>query len=51
MKDGMSKFLKTAYACNKVKDLYEVFIECPVQDEWHQGNLEHVVEKDEKIEK
>lgn len=46
----MSEFLKTAYARNKVKDLHEAFIEYPVEDEWHQGDLEQVVETDEKIE-
>lgn len=47
MKDGMSEFLKTAYARNKVKDLHEAFIEYPVEDEWYQGEENYFTMKEQ----
>lgn len=43
MKEELSEFLKTAYKYNKVKDLKEAFIEYPVEEEWHKGKIENVL--------
>ena len=41
--EGLSEFLKFAYKCNKVKDLEEAFEEYPVEEEWHKGKIENVI--------
>lgn len=43
MKNDMSEFLKIAYERNKVKDLHEAFIEYPVEEEWHNGDIDYVI--------
>ena len=46
MKEELSDFLKAAYKYNKVKDLKEAFEEYPVEDEWHEGKIENVLNED-----
>lgn len=46
MKEELSEFLKTAYKYNKVKDLNEAFEEYPVEEEWHKGKIENVLNED-----
>lgn len=46
MKEELSNFLKIAYKYNKVKNLKEAFEEYPVEDEWHEGKLESVLNED-----
>lgn len=46
MKEELSDFLKTAYKYNKVKDLKEAFVEYPVEEEWHKGKVENVLNED-----
>ncbi len=43
MKKELSDFLKIAYEHGKVKDLKEAFEEFPVEEEWHKGKLENVL--------
>ena len=43
MKEELSDFLKTAYKYNRVRDLKEAFEEYPVEEEWHKGKLENVL--------
>ena len=43
MKKNLSKFLKLAYKHNKVRDLKEAFEEYPIEEEWHQGKSENVL--------
>ena len=51
MKEESSKFLKRAYKYGRVKDLEETFKEFPAEEEWHEGKIENVLNKDsEKIE-
>ena len=51
MKEELSGFLKTAYKYGRVKDLEEAFKEFPVEEEWHKGKVENVLNEDsEKIE-
>lgn len=45
MKNNLSDFLKIAYKHNKVKDVKEAFVEFPVEEEWHKGNVHGVVEE------
>lgn len=40
---GLSDFIKFAYKCNKVRDIEEAFEEYPVEEEWHQGKIENVL--------
>lgn len=49
MKEELSDFLKTAYKYNKVKDLEEAFNEYPVEEEWHKGKIENVLNEDSEI--
>lgn len=49
MKEELSDFLKTAYKYDKVKEVKEAFEEYPVQEEWHQGKIENVLEESEEI--
>lgn len=46
MKEELSDFLKTAYKYGKVKDLNEAFEEYPVEEEWHKGKIENVLNED-----
>ena len=46
MKEDLSDFLKTAYKYDKVKDLKEAFEEYPVEEEWHEGKVENVLNED-----
>lgn len=43
MKENLSEFLKLAYQHNKVRDLQEAFEEFPVEEEWHKGKAEKVL--------
>ena len=45
-KDKKSDFLKIAYKYDKIKDLKEAFEEYPVEDEWHKGKIENVINED-----
>ena len=49
MKEELSDFLKLAYQHNKVRDLEEAFEEFPVEEEWHKGKIENVLEEDSEI--
>ena len=46
MKNELSEFLKIAYEKGKVKDSKEAFKEYPVENEWHKGNIELVLNED-----
>lgn len=46
MKEELSEFLKIAYKNNRVKDLKEVFQEYPVEEEWHEGKIENVLNEE-----
>lgn len=46
MKEDLSDFLKIAYKYNKVKDLKEAFEEYQVEEEWHKGKIENVLNED-----
>ena len=48
MKDNISDFLKMAYKYNKVRDVKEAFEEYPVEDEWHEGKIENVLNEDSR---
>lgn len=43
MQKELSDFLKTAYKYGKVKELKDAFEEYPVDEEWHKGKLENVL--------
>lgn len=52
MKENLSEFLKLAYRHNKVRTLQEAFEEFPVEEEWHKGKAENVLNalrEDEEI--
>ena len=49
MKEELSEFLKTAYKYGRVKDLEEAFKEFPVEEEWHKGKIENVINEDSEI--
>lgn len=44
--EKISEFLKKAYKYNKVKDLKEAFEEYPVEEEWHKGKIDEVLNED-----
>ena len=46
MKEELSEFLKIAYKNNRVKDLEEAFEEFPVEEEWHKGKVENILNED-----
>lgn len=48
MKEEISDFLKFAYKYGKVKELKDAFEEYPVEEEWHKGKLENVLNEDTK---
>lgn len=43
MNDNLSTFIKNDYKYNKVKELKDAFEEYPVEDEWHEGKIEKMV--------
>ena len=43
MNDNLSTFIKNAYKYNKVKELKDAFEEYPVEEEWHEGKVENVL--------
>ena len=43
MQKELSEFLKIAYEHGKVKELKHAFEEYPVEEEWHKGKLENVL--------
>ena len=43
MKENLSEFLKLAYQHHKVRNLQEAFEEFPVEEEWHKGKTENVL--------
>ena len=43
MKQELSYFLKIAYKYHKVKDVKEAFEEFSVEEEWHKGKIENVL--------
>ncbi|MFR2534750.1 MAG: hypothetical protein ACLS95_05940 [Clostridia bacterium] len=43
MKEELSDFLKIAYKYGRVKDINEAFEEYPVEEEWHKGKIENVL--------
>ena len=45
MKKELSDFLKIAYQNSKVKELNEAFKEFPVEEEWHKGKIENILNK------
>ena len=45
MKEELSEFLKIAYENNKVKEIKDAFEEYPVDEEWHKGKVENVINK------
>lgn len=49
MKEDLSKFLKIAYKNNKVRNLEEAFDEYPVEEEWHKGKVQNVLNEDKTI--
>lgn len=49
MKEELSEFLKTAYKYGRVKDLEEAFKEFPVEEEWHEGKTENVLNEDGEV--
>ena len=46
MKEELSEFLKIAYKYGRVKDLEEAFEEFPVEEEWHKGKIENILNED-----
>lgn len=46
MKEELSEFLKIAYKNNRVRDLKEAFKEYPVDEEWHEGKTENVLNEE-----
>ena len=46
MPKELNDFLKIAYEHGKVKDLKDAFEEYPVDEEWHKGKLENVLNED-----
>lgn len=47
--NDLSEFMKLAYKYGRVKDLNEAFEEFPVEEEWHKGKVENLLEEiDEK---
>lgn len=49
MKEELSDFLKIAYKYGRVKDLEEAFEEFPVEEEWHKGKVENVINEDSEF--
>ena len=49
MKEKMSELLKIEYKYGRVKDLEEAFEEFPIEEEWHKGKVENVLNEDSEI--
>ena len=48
---NLSEFMKIAYKNGKVRELNEAFEEFPVEEEWHKGKIENIInETDEQYE-
>ena len=47
MKKELSEFLKAAYKAGRVKDVEEAFKEYPVENEWHKGKIENVINEEQ----
>ena len=43
---GLSDFMKFAYENNRVKDVEEAFKDYPVEEEFHKGKIENVLNED-----
>ena len=43
--NNLSEFMKIAYKYGRVRDLDEAFKEFPVEDEWHKGKIEVLLEE------
>lgn len=48
-KEGLSDFIKFAYENGDVKDVSEAFIEYPVEEEWHKGRIECLLNEPKEI--
>ena len=46
--NNLSDFIKLAYKYGKVKELNEAFEEFPVEEEWHEGKIEKLLEEKEE---
>ncbi|MBO5413094.1 MAG: type II toxin-antitoxin system PemK/MazF family toxin [Clostridia bacterium] len=46
--NNLSDFMKLAYKYGRVKDLHEAFEEFPVEEEWHKGKVENLLEEIEE---
>ena len=44
--ENLSDFLKVAYKYNKIKNIEEAFKEFPVEEEWHKGKVENLLNED-----
>lgn len=49
MKEELSDFLKIAYKYGRVKDLEEAFEKFPVEEEWHKGKVENVLNENSEV--
>lgn len=45
-----NEFLKFAMENGKIKDIREAFKEYPVEEEWHQGRIENILQVQEESE-
>lgn len=45
---NLSDFMRLAYKYGKVKELNEAFEEFPVEEEWHKGKIENLLEEKEE---
>ncbi len=48
--DENVNFIEIAKQKGKIKDLKEAFIEYPVEEEWHKGNIENLLSLAEESE-
>lgn len=44
--ENLSDFLKVAYKYNKIKNIEEAFKEFPVEEEWHKGEVENLLNEE-----
>lgn len=44
--ENLSDFLKVAYKYNKIRNIEEAFKEFPVEEEWHKGKVENLLNED-----
>lgn len=47
--EKLSDFLKQAYMLNKVKDVKDAFEKYPVEEEWHKGKIENIINDPKEI--